>query len=115
MFSPPTNLQLVSKTTASAVLSWGPPVNGASVQYNVYRDRKLIAPGLTGVLTYTDSSVSANHRYQFAVTGVTAGVESAFSNFIDVDIEPSANLDFEVVFQEMPGEGGYPDVLWRWM
>lgn len=111
MLFPPTNLTLVSKTTAQAVLAWGLAPQAAT--YNVYRDNVNIASGLTA-LTYTDSTVASNKRYRYAVTGVVAGNETAQSNAINVDIETSANLTFEAVFQEMPGEGGYPDVLWRW-
>lgn len=114
MIYPPNTLKLVSKTTAQAVLSWLTPSTGAAASYRVYRDNALIASGITA-LTYTDSTVAANHRYRYTVTGIVGGIETAFSNAIHVDIEPSASLTFQAVFQEMPGEGGYPDVLWRWM
>lgn len=108
---PPTVLKLVSKTTASAVLAWG--VAPGAQTYNVYRDNVKIASGLTA-LTYTDSAVSANKRYRYNVSGVVGGNETPRSNTLDIDIETSANLTMQVVYQEMPGEGGYPDVLWRW-
>lgn len=114
MLSAPVNLTLVSKTTAQAVLGWSAPHTGAAATYKVYRDQVLIASGIT-VLTYTDSTVTANRRYRYTVSGVVAGVETPQSNAVHADIEPSANLTFQSVFQEMPGEGGYPDVLWRWM
>jgi hypothetical protein len=112
MLFPPTNLTLVSKTTAQAVLSWLLAPQAST--YNVYRDNVQIASGVAA-LTYTDASVIANKRYAYDVAGVVGGVETPRSNRQNVDIETSANLNFQVVYQEMPGEGGYPDVLWRWM
>lgn len=108
---PPTNLTLVSQTTAQAVLSWG--VSPQATSYNVYRDNVRIASGVTG-LTYTDSTVKSDKRYAYVVTGVLAAVESPQSNRLVVDIYQGTTLTFESVFQEQPGYGGYPDILWRW-
>lgn len=111
MLFPPTNLVLTSNTQAQAVLSWGVAAQAAT--YNVYRDNVKIASGITA-LTYTDATVIADRRYKYTISGVVAGVETPRSNAIDVNILTSPNLTFESVFQLQPGEGGYPDVLWKW-
>jgi hypothetical protein len=107
---PPTNLTLVSKTLASVVLSWGLAPQATS--YNVYRDGKQIASGIIA-LTYTDS-VASNKRYAYRVAGVVGGIETPYSDFLNVDIEQGNTLTFESVYQLQPGEGGYPDIQWRW-
>lgn len=107
---PPTNLILVSNTLSSATMSWGAAPQAAS--YNLYRDNKQIANSIVG-LTYTDSVVG-NRRYAYRVSAMVGGVETAYSNELDVNIPPGNTLTFESVFQEQPGEGGYPDILWRW-
>lgn len=108
---PPTNLTLVSQTLASVVLRWGVAPQAAT--YNVYRDGKPIASGITA-LTYTDATVSSNKRYLYVVTGVVSGTETPQSNRLTVDVLAGTTLTFQSVFQEQPGEGGYPDILWRW-
>ncbi|SRR6266403_3805235 len=107
---PPTNLALVSSTLATAVLGWGAAPQAAS--YNVYRDGKQIASGIL-VLTYTDSTVKSR-RYAYRVSAMVGGVETPYSNQLDVDILQGTTLTFESVYERQPGEGGYPDILWRW-
>lgn len=111
MIFPPTNLTLVSQTTASAVLAWNRAPQTST--YNVYRDNVKIASGIAA-LTYTDSTVVSNKRYRYAVSATSGGVETAQSNYLNVDILAGNTLTFEAVFQEQPGEGGHPDVAWRW-
>lgn len=111
MLFPPTNLVLVSQTVASAVLAWNRAPQTST--YNVYRDNVKIASGIA-VLTYTDATVSASKRYRYAVSATSGGIETAQSNYLNVDILRGNTLTFESVYQLQPGEGGYPDVLWRW-
>jgi hypothetical protein len=113
MLAAPQNLKLVSKTTAQVVLAWTDPPTGSASPYSVYRGNLQIASGIEA-LTYTDLTVTANRRYRYTITGFVHGVETPFSDAIDVNVEPSASLTFQAVFQEMPGEGGYPDIMWRW-
>lgn len=111
MTFPPTNLVLVSNTLASAVLAWGKAPQATT--YNVYRDAKQIATGIVA-LTYTDSAVRSDRRYAYRVSAMVGGVETAYSNLLNVDILQGTVLTFESVYQLQPGEGGYPDVQWRW-
>lgn len=111
MLFPPTNLIEVSQTTVSVTLAWSRAPQTST--YNVYRDNIKIASGIAA-LTYTDLTVVANKRYRYAVSATSASVETAQTNYLNVDILAGANLTMEVVFQEQPGEGGYPDVAWRW-
>lgn len=111
MLFPPTNLTLVSNTLATAVLGWGAAPQAAS--YNVYRDGKQIASGIL-VLIYTDSTVKSGHRYTYRVSGMVGGVETPYSDLLNVDILQGTTLTFESVYQLQPGEGGYPDIQWRW-
>lgn len=111
MIFPPTNLVLVSNTLATAVLAWGKAPQATS--YNVYRDRKQIASGIL-VLTYTDATVKSDRRYAYRVSAIVGGNETAYSNQLDVDILQGTTLTFESVYERQPGEGGYPDILWRW-
>lgn len=111
----PTNLVLVSQSLASAVLAWSPVprASPAAFSYNVYRDMKILASGIA-LLTYTDSTVRAGHHYTYRVTALLGGVETIGTDQLRVDILQGNSLTFESVFQEQPGEGGYPDILWRW-
>jgi hypothetical protein len=111
MLFPPTNLTLVSNTLATATLSWGKAPQATS--YNVYRDNKPLASGVSA-LTYTDSTIKSNHRYAYRVSAMVGGVETSYSNLLNVDILQGTTLTFESVYQLQPGEGGYPDVQWRW-
>lgn len=111
MLFPPTNLVLVSQTVANAVLAWSAAPQAST--YNVYRDNVKIASAIAA-LTYTDATVVANKRYRYAISATSGGVETAQSNYLNVDILQGTTLTFESVFQLQPGEGGYPDVLWRW-
>lgn len=108
----PSNLAVDSQSLVNCVLSWSPAPQAQS--YKVYRDRNVIASGIITPLTFTDSSIVAGRRYTYAVTALVGGLETPGTADLRVDISPAANLTFEVVFQEQPGEGGYPDVLWRW-
>lgn len=110
MLFPPSNLTLVSNTLATAVLSWVKAPQATS--YNVYRDGKQIASGIL-VLTYTDATVKSR-RYAYRVSGMVGGIETSYSNQLDVNILQGNTLTFESVYQLQPGEGGYPDILWRW-
>lgn len=108
---PPTNLTLGSVSAAGVVLNWGLAPQASS--YNLYRDQKKIATGIAG-LTFTDATVKSNTRYAYRVSATVGAAETPQSNKVDADVLFGTTLTFESAFQEMPGEGGYPDILWRW-
>ncbi len=80
-FPPPTNLT-ASLTSNAVSLTWDPPATSEIPTYNVYKDGSLLAN--TSNQYYTDSAVSAGHRYSYYVTAVYTSPdgESVASNTV---------------------------------
>ncbi len=78
----PAGLRASSVTTSSATLSWNASVTTASA-YRLYRDGNPV--GQTTALTITDTGLSENTAYGYAVSTINAaGIESALSQAIVV-------------------------------
>ena len=110
--NPPGNLASVS-TAPPVVLTWSRGLTAAS--YNVYRDRSRIANVVAPTVTYSDAGVSLNSRHRYFVTAVDAGGnESTGTPPLDVTIEPTGTLTFQLVYTPTAGHLGTPDLQWRW-
>jgi fibronectin type 3 domain-containing protein len=106
---PPANLA-TSSTAPPVVLTWSRGLTAAS--YNVYRDRKLLAN--QAALSYSDNGVTANSRHKYMVTSVDAAGNESDGSVLDVSIEPSGQLTFQVVWTPQPGHLGPPQPRWNW-
>lgn len=106
----PANLA-TSSTAPPVVLTWSRALGAAS--YNVYRDRTRIASGVAG-LTYSDAGVTVNSRHKYMVTAIDANGNESDGSVLDVSIEPSGQLTFQVVWTPQPGHLGPPQPRWNW-
>lgn len=95
----------VSGTTAT--LNWSASTDNVSVtEYDIYRDGKKI--GATDELTYTESGLTPNTNYQYAVVARDAQNASEFSNAISLTTGATCSASVCSV-EEVTIE---PDVPW---
>lgn len=114
-FQPPLNFSLTVNGQSSVTLNWTPFGSSVVIGYYVFRDKVLITPTPIVGGTFTDTTVTADRRYMYAVSAVDLSLAFGPQTLaLEADVLTSPNLTFEAVFQEQPGEGGYPDVLWKW-
>lgn len=112
---PPMNFSLTVNGQSSVTLNWTPFGSVVVIGYYVWRDRVLLTPTPVTGGTYTDTTVSAGHRYMYAVSAVDASLAFGPQTLLlEADVLFATTLTFEAVFQEQPGEGGYPDISWKW-
>ena len=111
--TPPTNFAAVANGTVSVTLTWAStPIPGAT-QYAIWRDGIIIAYSTTS--PFVDTTVTAGRRYRYAVSAADSyGTWGDQSISLWVDVLQGNSLDFQVTFQEQPGEGGLPDTQWSW-
>lgn len=115
LYQAPKNFALTVNGQTSVTLSWTNITSNAILGYYVWRDDVLITPLPVAGPTYIDSTVIADRHYLYAV----AAVDTSFSAgpqtpTLRADVLQAPNLTFESVYQIQPGEGGYPDIRWRW-
>ncbi len=107
----PTNLA-TSSTAPPVVLSW--TAGDEAVSYNIYRDFTLIANVLAPQNAYADQNVLTNSRHKYMVTAINPDGHETHGSVLDVTIEPSGQLTFQVVWIPTPGHLGPPDLQWSW-
>jgi len=78
----PTSLQATNRQANAITLGWT-AASGAT-GYNVYRGGAKITSSPVTVTSYTDSGLTSATAYSYFVRSVTAGVESANSNTLNV-------------------------------
>lgn len=109
------NFAVTVNGQSSVTLTWTPFGSSLVIGYYVFRDKVLITPTPIVGGTFTDTNVVAGVRYMYAVSAVDASLAFGPQTLaLEADVLIPADLTFGVVFQEQPGDGGIPDVLWRW-
>jgi cellulose 1,4-beta-cellobiosidase len=113
----PQNLAVTVNGQSSVTLVWtARSLAGLVVGYNVRRDGVKLNAAPIAAATYTDSTVKANHHYNYQVTAVDgAGNESAATPIQRAEVLTAGNLYFEISWQEQPGMAGRPDTQWTWL
>lgn len=112
---PPQNFALTVNGQSSVTLTWTPIASSLVIGYYVWRDGVLLTalPVIGG--TYIDTAIIAGHRYAYAVSAVDSSYNyGPQTPTLLADVLQGTTLTFESVYQLQPGEGGYPDILWRW-
>lgn len=111
----PQNFALTVNGQTSVTLSWTLLTSSFIIGYYVWRDDVLLTPVPVVGHTYIDSTVIADRHYLYAVaaadTSFAAGPQTPT---LRADVLQAPNLTFESTYQIQPGEGGYPDIRWRW-
>ena len=81
----PKNLKTVTVNATNVQLSWTASTDNVAVDsYNVYRNGKRIAKGVTN-LTYSDSGVVASRAYYYVVKAVDGSKNISFSIELCID------------------------------
>jgi fibronectin type 3 domain-containing protein len=111
----PQNLVVTVNGQSSVTLSWTKITSTVVVGYNVRRDGKVLNSLPITVPTYTDSTVTADHHYNYEVTSVDAGGnESAATPIQRAEVLTASTLGFIISWVEQPGMAGRPDTQWIW-
>lgn len=111
----PANFSLTVNGQTSVTLSWTNITSNAILGYYVWRDNVLITPLPIVGPTYIDVNVVADRHYLYAVAAVDTSFSAGPQTLtLRAEVLQAPNLTFEATYQIQPGEGGYPDILWRW-
>lgn len=110
---PPANLRS-SSTVPPIVLLWD--TVGPAVSYNIYRNNTLIGNVLAPITTFTDPNVVTDEHYRYVVTGINFGGQEGPGSTpaLEVHIEPSGRLVFQIVWTPTAGHLGPPEPEWEW-
>ncbi|HYD63001.1 MAG TPA: fibronectin type III domain-containing protein [Noviherbaspirillum sp.] len=73
----PANLAVSGRTSSSVSLTWSAASGAAG--YNVYRNGTKVTASPVAATNYTDSGLASNTTYNYAVSSVSSGRESALS------------------------------------
>jgi hypothetical protein len=112
---PPQDFALTVNGHSNVTLTWTPTGSSLVIGYYVWRDGVILTPLPVVGGTYIDTAIIADRRYAYAVSAV-----DSLHNYgpqtptLQADVLQGTTLTFESVYQLQPGEGGYPDILWRW-
>lgn len=111
----PQNFALTVNGQSSVALAWTAIASSLVIGYYVWRDGVLLTPLPVTGGTYIDTAVIAGHRYAYAVSAVDSSHNyGPQTPTLQADVLQGTALTFESVYERQPGEGGHPDILWRW-
>lgn len=113
----PQNLAVTVNGQSSVTLGWtAQNLTGIVVGFNVRRDGVKLNSAPIAAATYTDTTVAANHHYNYQVAAVDgAGNESPATPIQRAEVLTAGNLYFEISWVEQPGMAGRPDTQWTWL